>query len=43
MVIDPDTKGTGMPMFKGVKGTVEKTEDEVLQLDDIIEELSKVV
>jgi len=42
MVIDPDTKGTGMPGFKGIKGIVEKTDEIVLQLDEIVDQLRVV-
>jgi formylmethanofuran dehydrogenase subunit D len=37
MVIDPNTDGTGMPQFKGIKGVVEKTEDKVLTVKELIE------
>lgn len=36
-VIDPSTDGTGMPKFKGVKGTVEKTEEKVLNVKELLE------
>jgi formylmethanofuran dehydrogenase subunit D len=37
MVIDPNTDGTGMPQFKGVKGSVEKTDEKVLSVKELIE------
>lgn len=37
MVIDPSTDGTGMPQFKGVKGTVEKTDEKVLSVKELLE------
>ncbi|MBO8179587.1 MAG: tRNA CCA-pyrophosphorylase [Archaeoglobus sp.] len=37
MVIDPATDGTGMPQFKGVKGTVEKTDEKVLSVKELLE------
>ncbi len=42
MVIDPDTKGTGMPGFKGIKGNVEKTDEIVPQLDEIVDQLKVI-
>ncbi|MEM0332028.1 MAG: molybdopterin dinucleotide binding domain-containing protein [Archaeoglobaceae archaeon] len=36
-VIDPDTDGTGMPRFKGVKAKVEKTEEKVLSVKELLE------
>ena len=36
-VIDPATDGTGMPQFKGVKGTVEKTDEKVLSVKELLE------
>ncbi len=36
-VIDPATDGTGMPQFKGVRGTVEKTEENVLSIKELLE------
>ncbi len=35
-VIDPSTDGTGMPQFKGVKGTVEKTDENVLSVKELL-------
>lgn len=35
-VISPRTDGTGTPLYKGVKGTAEKTEENVLTLQDIL-------
>ncbi len=35
-VVSPRTDGTGTPLFKGIKGTVEKTEEKVLNLQDIL-------
>ncbi len=35
-VIDPSTDGTGMPQFKGVKGTVEKTAENVLGVKELL-------
>ncbi|AGK61574.1 formylmethanofuran dehydrogenase, subunit D [Archaeoglobus sulfaticallidus PM70-1] len=37
MVIDPNTDGTGMPQFKGVKATVEKTDEKVLNVKELVE------
>ncbi|MET1123704.1 MAG: molybdopterin dinucleotide binding domain-containing protein [Archaeoglobaceae archaeon] len=37
MVIDPDTDGTGMPRFKGVRAKVEKTEERVLSVKELLE------
>lgn len=37
MVIDPSTDGTGMPQFKGVKGMVEKTDERVLTIRELLE------
>ena len=37
MVIDPSTDGTGMPQFKGLKGTVEKTDEKVLTVKELLE------
>ncbi len=42
MVIDPDTRGTGMPGFKGVKGSVERTESNVPTLDEIIDHMKVI-
>ncbi len=36
-VIDPDTDGTGMPRFKGVKAIVEKTDEKVLSIKELLE------
>ena len=35
-VIDPSTDGTGMPQFKGVKGTVERTDENVLSVKELL-------
>jgi formylmethanofuran dehydrogenase subunit D len=35
-VIDPDTKGCGMPGFKGVPAEVEATNDKVLLMKELI-------
>ena len=35
-VIDPSTDGTGMPQFKGIKGTVEKTDENVLSVKELL-------
>lgn len=35
-VVSPKTEGTGTPLYKGLKGTVEKTEEKVLTLQDIL-------
>jgi len=35
-VIDPSTDGTGMPQFKGVRGTVEKTDENVLSVKELL-------
>lgn len=35
-VVDPDTKGCGMPGFKGVPAEIEATEDRVLILKELI-------
>jgi formylmethanofuran dehydrogenase subunit D len=37
MVIDPNTDGTGMPQFKGIKGSVEKTDEKVKSVKELIE------
>lgn len=37
MVIDPSTDGTGMPQFKGVKGTIEKTDEMVLSVKELLD------
>jgi len=36
-VIDPSTDGTGMPQFKGVKAKVEKTEEKVKTVKELLE------
>ncbi|MDI9642050.1 MAG: molybdopterin dinucleotide binding domain-containing protein [Archaeoglobaceae archaeon] len=36
-VIDPSTDGTGMPQFKGVKARVEKTEEKVKTVKELLE------
>jgi formylmethanofuran dehydrogenase subunit D len=36
-IIDPSTDGTGMPQFKGVKGTVEKTDENVKSVKELLE------
>jgi len=35
-VVDPDTKGCGMPGFKGIKARLEPTEIKVLSMKDLI-------
>ena len=35
-VVDPDTKGCGMPGFKGVPAEIEATNDKVLQMKELI-------
>jgi len=35
-VINPLTGGTGTPQFKGVKGTIEKTDEEVKKIHELI-------
>lgn len=35
-VIDPDTKGCGMPGFKGVSAEVEATNDKILLMKELI-------
>jgi formylmethanofuran dehydrogenase subunit D len=35
-VVDPDTKGCGMPGFKGMTADVEVTEDKVLLMKELI-------
>lgn len=37
LVIDPNTAGTGMPRFKGVKARIEKTEERVLNINEVLE------
>lgn len=37
IVINPNTAGTGMPIFKGVKAKIEKTEERVLSIKEILE------
>ncbi len=37
MVIDPDTDGTGMPRFKGVRAKIEKTDENVLSVKELLE------
>ncbi len=37
IVIDPDTDGTGMPRYKGVRGTVEKSDENVLGIKELLE------
>ena len=36
-VIDPNTDGTGMPQFKGVKAVVEKTDENVKSIKELLE------
>ena len=36
-VIDPSTDSTGMPQYKGVKGSVEKTDEKVLSVKELLE------
>jgi len=35
-VVDPDTKGCGMPGFKGIKARLEPTDKKVLSMKDLI-------
>ena len=35
-VVDPDTKGCGMPGFKGVQAEIEITNDKILLMKDLI-------
>jgi formylmethanofuran dehydrogenase subunit D len=35
-VIDPDTRGCGMPGFKGVPAEVEATDDRILLMKELI-------
>jgi len=35
-VVDPDTKGCGMPGFKGIKARLEPTENKVLSMKELI-------
>lgn len=35
-VVDPDTKGCGMPGFKGIKACLEPTDKKVLSMKDLI-------
>ena len=35
-IVNPLTAGTGTPQFKGVKATVEKTDEEVKRVDELI-------
>lgn len=35
-VVDPDTKGCGMPGFKGVPAEIEITEDNILLMKDLM-------
>ncbi|MCS7121239.1 MAG: tRNA CCA-pyrophosphorylase [Archaeoglobaceae archaeon] len=37
IVIDPNTAGTGMPKFKGVRAKIEKTEERVLSIRELLE------
>jgi formylmethanofuran dehydrogenase subunit D len=36
-IIDPETTGTGMPQFKGIDATIEKTDEKVLEVNELIE------
>lgn len=36
-VIDPATDGTGMPQFKGVKAKIEKTDEKVKTVKELLE------
>ncbi|RLI76353.1 tRNA CCA-pyrophosphorylase [Archaeoglobales archaeon] len=36
-IIDPSTDGTGMPQYKGIKGVVEKTDEKVLNVKELLE------
>ena len=35
-VVDPDTKGCGMPGFKGVPAEIEATDDRILSMKELI-------
>ncbi len=35
-VVDPDTKGCGMPGFKGIQAEIETTKDKVLLMKELI-------
>jgi len=35
-VVDPDTKGCGMPGFKGIPSRIEPTDDKVLSMKELI-------
>lgn len=35
-IVDPDTKGCGMPGFKGIVGEIEATEEKVLLIKELI-------
>ena len=35
-VVDPDTKGCGMPGFKGIQAEVEATDDRILLMKELI-------
>lgn len=35
-VVDPDTKGCGMPGFKGIPSKIEPTDDKVLSMKELI-------
>jgi formylmethanofuran dehydrogenase subunit D len=35
-VVDPDTKGCGMPGFKGIPAEIEATDDEILLMKELI-------
>jgi len=36
-IIDPSTDGTGMPQYKGIKGVIEKTDEKVLSIKELLE------
>ncbi|MFN3384557.1 MAG: molybdopterin dinucleotide binding domain-containing protein [Archaeoglobaceae archaeon] len=36
-VIDPATDGTGMPQFKGIKAKIERTEENVKKIRELLE------
>ena len=36
IVIDPNTRGSGMPTFKGVKATIEVTSEPILRLNELL-------
>ncbi len=36
-IIDPSTDSTGMPQYKGIKATIEKTDEKVLSVKELLE------